>query len=134
MVWTSPSGICQKPIYHNMYIISRIKLDCEWYEPTCANYTFHICGNFQILQSFKNEHYLFFLFLCQDLVYESGSLSYSMTFGAIIISIINIALAIKCSDVASLHFNSLLALAVFMEKLACLLLQTLLMFELRERV
>ena len=37
-----------------------------------------------------------------------------MAFGAIIISIINITLAIKFPDVASLHFNSL-GLAALME-------------------
>ena len=47
-----------------------------------------------------------FSFLCQNLLYDSGSLGYSMAFGVIIISIINITLAIKFSDVASLHSNS----------------------------
>ena len=49
---------------------------------------------------------LLFLFLCQKLLYDSGSLGYSMAFGVIIISIINITLAIKFPDVASLYFNS----------------------------
>ena len=48
--------------------------------------------NFQILQNFRIEHYL--LYLCQNLAYDSGSLSYSMEF-SVIISIINITLAIK---------------------------------------
>ena len=49
-----------------------------------------------------------FSFLCQNLLYDSGSLGYSMAFAVIIISIINITLAIKFPDVmqvASLHFN-----------------------------
>ena len=49
---------------------------------------------------------LFFCFLCQKLLYDSRSLGYSMTFGVTIISIRNVTLAIKFSDVASLHFNS----------------------------
>ena len=57
-----------------------------------------------------------FSFLCQNLLYDSGSLGYSMAFGVIIISIINITLAIKFSDVASLHFNSL-GLAALMARL-----------------
>ena len=40
-------------------------------------------------------------------MYDSGSLGYSMAFGVIMISIINITLTIKFPDIGSLHLDSL---------------------------
>ena len=42
-----------------------------------------------------------FSFLCQNLVYDIGSLGYSMAFAVIIISMTNITLAIEFPDVGN---------------------------------